>query len=292
MKQTAISMMLLIVPLQTAVAQSKTIPVQFVQVTLLAEADLAAPEPGRCFELLVEEGKHVKRGDLLVRLDDTQEKISVARAATELEIARMKAEDTIAVEIAEKAEGAAKSKLKRKEESRAKYPKSIPEEEIEELRFESEKAAAQIDKAKFELDLARKEAELAEHELESAKDKLDRRQVRSPINGVIVEADVNEGEWVETGRKLVRVVQLDRLRVTGFVPAQYLPDELVGQEAQLTTMREGRKDLTRTVKIEYVSPEANPVSGERRLWVNIDNRDGALFPGMKAKLEIRPGKKP
>jgi multidrug efflux pump subunit AcrA (membrane-fusion protein) len=60
----------------------------------------------------------------------------------------------------------------------------------------------------------------------------------------------------------------------------------------LTAMREGRKDLTFKVKIEYVSPEANPVSGERRLWVEIDNQDGALFPGMQAKLEIHAGKKP
>lgn len=292
MKQIAILMVLLIPQRQTAIAQSKAIPVQFVQVTLLDEADLAAPEAGQCFQLLAEEGGQVKRGDLLVRLDDTQEKIDVARATLELQIARMKAENPIAVEVAKKAEGAAKSKLRRKEESRDKYPKSVPEEEIEELKFEAEKAAAEIAREEFELELAVKQAELVENGLLSAKDKLDRRQVRSPINGVIVDVDINEGEWAEAGRKLVRVVRLDRLRVTGFVPSQYLPDELIGQEAQFTAIREGRSDLTLTVKIEYVSPEANPVSGERRLWVEIDNQDGALFPGMQAKLEIRAGKKP
>jgi macrolide-specific efflux system membrane fusion protein len=292
MKQTPLTILLLILPWQHAAAQSKPIPVQFVQVTLLAEADLAAPEPGRCFELLVGEGDLVKRGDLLIRLDDTQERIEVARATTEFEIAKMKARNTIAVDIAEKADGAAKSKLKRSEESREKYPKSVPEEVIEELRFLSQKAESEIAAAKFELDLAQKEAELADHKLQSAKDKLDRRQIRAPINGVIVEVDANEGEWVEAGRTLLRVVRLDRLRVTGFVPAKYLPDELVGQEAELTAVREGRPNLTRTVKIGYVSPEANPVSGERRLWVEIDNPEGALFPGMKAELEIHVAQKP
>lgn len=286
MKQLAFSMMLMTCLTHSSAAGSKKIPVQFVQVTLLDAADLAAPESGRCLEFLVEEGARVKRGDLLVRLDDTQEKINVARATTEAQIAKMKAETTITVDIAKKAHAAATSKLKRKEESRARYPKSIPEEEIEELRFERDKAAFEIAKAEFDLKLVQKEAELAESELLSAQDKLERRQVRSPINGVIVEADVNAGEWVEAGRKLVRVVRLDRLRVTGFVPAQYLPDELVGREAIFTAERQGRKAITLTVKIEYASPEASPVSGERRLWVDIDNQNGALFPGMPAKLEI------
>ncbi|MDC0308057.1 MAG: HlyD family efflux transporter periplasmic adaptor subunit [Planctomycetaceae bacterium] len=292
MKALVIVGCFLLLTMQVGLAESQSIPVKFVQVTLLDEADLAAPESGRCFELLVKEGQLIDRGALLVRLDDTQESIEVTHATKELEIARLKSTNKIDVEIAQKAEGAAKSKLKRKEDSRAKYPKSIPEEEIEELRFLAQKTASEIAKAKFDLELAQHEAELAANALLSAKDKLDRRQVRSPINGMVVEVDVNEGEWVETGRKLVRVVRLDRLRVAGFVPLKYLPDELIGQDAELTLIREGRENVSLTVQIGFVSPEANPVSGERRIWVEIDNSKGTLFPGMTAKLEINAAKKP
>jgi multidrug efflux pump subunit AcrA (membrane-fusion protein) len=288
MNWSALAAAIVFAPFSTVFAQSNGIPVQFVQVTLLNESDLAAPDAGRCFELPAAEGQHVKRGDLLIRLDDTQEKIGVDRATTELQITQMKAVNSISIDIARKANGAAKSKLKRSEESRVKYPKSIPEEVIEELQFLTDKTESEISQAEFDLELAKKNAALAASELELAQEKLDRRQVRSPFNGVVVEVLANEGEWVEAGQKLARVVRLDRLRVTGFVPSKYLPDELIGREAEFTAIREGRENVTLKLKIEYVSPEANPVSGERRLWVEIDNRDGHLFPGMQAKLEILP----
>lgn len=280
--------LLIVFPIPSAFAQSDALSVQFVQLILLDEADLAAPDAGLCSTLLVEEGDSVKRGDLLVRLDDTQEQIEVERAATELEIAQMEAKSTIEIEVAKKANGAAVSKLKRSEESRAKYPKSVSEELIEELQFLTEKTKSEIDKAVFDQSLSIKKADLAKHELNAMKNRLDRRRVQSPIDGVIVKVDVNEGEWVETGRSMLRVVRLDRLRVTGFVASKYLPDELVGRDAVFTAIRDGREDYVRNVKIEYVSPEVNPVSGERRLWVDIDNAKGVLFPGMKAKLEIAP----
>jgi len=285
-KISGFASLILLTAIHIASAESKIIPVQFVQVTLLDEADLAAPESGRCFELLVKEGQLVKQGDLLVRLEDTQEKIDVARATKELEIANLKSKNEIEIEIAQKADGAAKSKLKRSEISREKYPKSIPEEEIEELRFLSQKTESEIAKAKFAMELAQLEAELADKKLLSAKDKLDRRQVRAPFNGMIVEVDANQGEWVETGRKLVRLVRLDRLRVAGFVHAKHLPDELLGQNAKLTAVREGRDNLEFDVKIEFVSPEVNPLSEERRIWVEIDNSQGTLFPGISVTLEI------
>ena len=281
-------LILIVYSSDSVMAQSVSLPVQFVQVTLLDEADLAAPDAGLCASLLVGEGDAVKQGDMLVRLDDTQEQIDVERAATELEIAQMEAESDIQIEVAKKANGAAVSKLKRSEESRAKYPKSVSEELIEELKFLTEKTKSEIDKAVFDQSLALKKAELAKHELSAMKNKLDRRRVQSPIDGVIVKVDVNEGEWVETGRSMLRVVRLDRLRVTGFVESKYLPNELVGRDAVFTAIREGREDYVVDVKIEYVSPEVNPVSGVRRLWVDIDNSKGVLFPGMQAKLEITP----
>jgi multidrug efflux pump subunit AcrA (membrane-fusion protein) len=286
MNRLVIATVLVLPPLFRAEAQSEAIAVRSVQITLLDEADLSAPESGLCLELLVEEGDRVSKGDLLIRLDDSQEQLKVERSQQELAIARKQAENQVAVEIAQKAEGAARSKLNLSKKALARYPKSVPEEQIEEETFVADKAKLEIVRAEFDLEVAGLNAKLIENELLSANEKLARKQIRSSLDGVVVEVNANAGEWVEVGHKLIRVVRLNRLRVNGFVSANVIPSELTGREAELRAKRDGRPDLVRTVKIRFVSPEANSLTGERRLWAEIDNEDGAFFPGMPATLTI------
>ena len=39
-------------------------------------------------------------------------------------------------------------------------------------------------------------------------------------------------------------------------------------------------------KIVFVSPEVDPITGQVRIWAEIDNRDGRLRPGQAAKMRI------
>lgn len=286
MHRILIGTLVVLSPALTADAQSQSISVRSVQIALLHEADLAAPDSGLCMEILVDEGDAVSKGDLLIRLDDAQEQLLVAKSEQELAIARKKAENRVTVDIAKKAEGAARAKLQLSEKAVARYPKSVPEEQIQELKFAAEKAKLEISQAEFELGLAGMDAKLIENELLSAKDKLARKQIRSSLDGVVVEVNAHAGEWVDTGHKLIRVVRLNRLRVNGFVSANEIPSELTGREAELRAKRDGRPDLVRAVRIRFVSPEANSLTGERRLWAELDNADGAFFPGMPAMLTI------
>ena len=51
-----------------------------------------------------------------------------------------------------------------------------------------------------------------------------RRKVRAPIDGVIVELKRHRGEWVAAGDTLLRLLRMDRLRIEGFINAKdYVP---------------------------------------------------------------------
>ena len=39
-------------------------------------------------------------------------------------------------------------------------------------------------------------------------------------------------------------------------------------------------------KVAFVSPEVDPITGQVRVWAEIENRDGRLRPGQAAKMRI------
>jgi multidrug efflux pump subunit AcrA (membrane-fusion protein) len=124
---------------------------------------------------------------------------------------------------------------------------------------------------------------------------LDRREVKSPIDGVIVERLKSKGEWVQPGETILKIVRLDRLRVEGFVPANlYSPRDIAGAKVVVSVEMPNDQVETATGTIQFVSPVVE-ASGEYRVWCEVANRrskdvDGEqhwLFqPGTVAKMEL------
>jgi macrolide-specific efflux system membrane fusion protein len=50
---------------------------------------------------------------------------------------------------------------------------------------------------------------------------------------------------------------------------------------------EGSNDETVfTGTVAFVSPEVDPITGQVRIWAEIDNRDGRLRPGQPVRMTI------
>ena len=109
----------------------------------------------------------------------------------------------------------------------------------------------------------------------------DRFILRSPIGGVVVSKNVAEGDYVETGETLLRVVDLSRLWL-------YLD----AYESDLAWLRYGQ-DVAFTVeafpgetfhgKITFIEPEVDRMTRTISVRVNVSNADGSLKPGMFAR---------
>ena len=81
----------------------------------------------------------------------------------------------------------------------------------------------EVERGNAELEAKVKKAELKAVEVE-----IDRREVKSPLDGIIVERLKHEGEWVQPGETMFKIVGLKRLRVEGTVPAnKYSRDQVV-----------------------------------------------------------------
>lgn len=114
-------------------------------------------------------------------------------------------------------------------------------------------------------------------------------RVVAPFDGIITERLVEQGELinaggVDGGHKLFAIAQPSVLRVQINVPQTFAPDIKDGQEAHLT-VRE-RPGLTFTGKVARTANALNASSRTLLVEVQIDNRDGALLPGMFSEVKF------
>lgn len=273
--------------LTAASLAAEPIPVESVLIRLIEQVDVPAQEEGVLAQIEVQEGEQVTPGQVLGMIDATQAKINVQRARLEVEIARRKSTNDVAVRFSKKATEVAKAELARSTESVEKYRKSISQSEIDRLKLTVDKSTLEIEQAKHELDVEAVTRQLKEAELQAAEHVVERCKFISPIRGVVVEINSRPGEWVKPGQKVLRVLQLDKLRAEGFVRAKDLTHDLAGAGVSLTVDLPGRPATAFSGKVVFVSPEIDPVNGQVRIWAEIDNANLQLRPGMRAKMQVQ-----
>jgi multidrug efflux pump subunit AcrA (membrane-fusion protein) len=133
---------------------------------------------------------------------------------------------------------------------------------------------------------ARGSLDVARNELSLAKLKLARRRIVAPFNATVAAITRQEGEWLEPGTVLLRLIQLDRLRVEGFVTAGQAMEIRAGQNV---VIRFPDSDLESVEgSITFVSPEIEPVNQQVRIWAEFANPQHRIRPGLIASMEILP----
>ena len=120
-----------------------------------------------------------------------------------------------------------------------------------------------------------------------AEARLDRRRLKAPFAGMIVEKLRNTGEWVESGDPVLRVLRLDVLLVEGYVSANLVSPKLRGHKVTVVCDVAGTPRKVEGT-IVFVSPEIDSVSQQVQVRAEISNPDLALRPGQPAQMWITP----
>ena len=120
-------------------------------------------------------------------------------------------------------------------------------------------------------------------------------EVRAGVSGVLTELPVQDGEWVQAGGTLARVVQPGRLKAEIRIPQTQAQDIVVGQVAKIDTRNdtiEGRVNRidpavqSGTVTIDVALPENLPRSARTDLSVDgtvvIERLDDVVYVGRPA----------
>lgn len=125
---------------------------------------------------------------------------------------------------------------------------------------------------------------LDEFEYKKTQAMIERRTLRSPIDGVVTRIFKEEHEYVAANAPVVMsVVQLDVLRVVFSVPTPLALEMKVGQTVPLALSDPEGHALGR---IEAIAPITEAESGTVRVKVLIDNAGGQARAGVRSTLEL------
>lgn len=149
----------------------------------------------------------------------------------------------------------------------------------ERLRESSTRTLEAVRKKLLLLGLSEKQVE----DIEKRKTLSDRIQISSTVGGVVVEKLANEGDYVQTGTPLYKVVALEKLWVKLDAYESDLPWLRYGQEVSFHT--EAYPGETFTGKVSFIDWVVDHHTRTIKLRLNVDNTDGRLKPGMFVRAE-------
>jgi multidrug resistance efflux pump len=259
-------------------------------VVLVEEAQVPAQEPGVVTQVKVREGQLVEQGQLLAQIDDAKAKMALRVGVAKLAAAKEKADDDINVRYAISAAKVAKAEYDVSAEANRKVPRSVPQVELNKLLLKHEETVLGIEKSRLDQRVAVDEASVAQADADAAQEDINRRQIRSPVEGVVDELHRHVGEWALAGDPVLHVVRMDRLWVEGFISAKdFNRSELQQRPVKVEIMLARGEVETITGTVVFTKPNTE-AGGTFLIRAEIKNQKQngywMLSPGLSAKMHI------
>jgi RND family efflux transporter MFP subunit len=227
---------------------------------------VAAPEAGILAEIAVREGDRVSQGQVIASLDDEVLRASLAAAEAK---ARTRGELAAA-------QAAYDVRLRRVEKFRELRQQGHASPE------EVEQAEADLAIAEANLITAQESLQQSQLEADRIRAGLERRVIRSPLDGVVLRLHKRAGEAVGNGdAHVATLVQLSALRVTLYLPTARAVRLKPSDTVPLKFADSGRRARGR---VEFVSPVTDSDSGTVRVVLVIDNLHGEFRSGVRCDL--------
>ena len=247
---------------------------------------------GRRSLVRVRAGMDVKQGQLLGQIDNQMAQKMKEVAEYKLQIAVKEANNQVSVDYAEVAHKVAIADLDSNEKANLDVPGTIPMSELRRLALLCDQFRLQTEQALYELGIAAISVQTQQAQLEAAIHDLGRRDIISPIDGVIVDVYPHEGEWLRPGDPIVHIVRMDQLWVEGRLESLvHSPAAVSGRTVEVIATLPGMGQHVFEGRIDFVSPM---VDGDNRFKVRAivvnksDQQSGQwlLRPGMQTTMTI------
>jgi RND family efflux transporter MFP subunit len=240
---------LLMSPEDTLVIQSDALasgPVITGSIQPERRADLRAEVGAIVLQVLKENGESVKKGDILLRLDET----SIRDSLTSADEATRAAEQTLA-------------------QTQRMY------ERQKTLLASGMVSTTALEDAEVRRNNAQSDVAAAKSRSVSARQQLTRTLVRAPFDGIVSERKVSNGDTAQVGKELIKVIDPSSMRFEGMVSADKIGVVKVGQPVLFRV--NGYPDTNFNGKVKRVDPAANAVTRQVEVLVEFAE---ALRPGV------------
>jgi membrane fusion protein (multidrug efflux system) len=135
---------------------------------------------------------------------------------------------------------------------------------------------------KEELDRSLTEKAVAESNLQQAKVEYERGFPRAPISGLVNYLFVDEGEFVDRGKPVADLVNIDKIKINVNIPELDVRYLKVGQPVSVRFDAFPEREMSGV--IDFIGFKADPATKTFPVRVLVDNRDHHIRPGMIARV--------
>lgn len=223
------------------------------------QSTVSSQTSGELIELSFDVDDYVKKGQIVARLRDREQRSGLSQAKASFN------------------------------EAQARFDEAENEyQRIRDLYKQKTVSKSKLDGAKAGREAASARLEAAKAGLTKAKEQLGYTEVRAPFNGYVIERHVEIGEVANVGTPLMSGFSLNELRVNVDVPQRLLNTVREYSEAKVTFTHEDR--VIESKKLTFF-PYADARTNTFKVRVLLPKNIEGVFPGMFVKVAFKTGEK-
>jgi RND family efflux transporter MFP subunit len=246
-------------------------------------ATVSSKVTGKVLEIFVEEGKAVKRGQVLATIDDSQMRAGLNVARAQLAAAKSAAAED-------------EAKLREAERQYARLSQLVKEKVVG--RAEVETAEASVDSLKARIAMARQQVEVAERQVTAQETDLADTVVRAPFDGVAISKDAQPGEMISpvsagggfTRTGICTIVDMSSLEIEVDVSETYINRVKPGQPVE--ALLDAYPDWRIPANVITTVPTADRQKATVKVRIGFEKLDPRILPDMGIKTSFLEERSP
>lgn len=259
-------------------------------------SDIEAEQSGRVAQILVQQGQTVAAGTPLISLSAEREQADVEAALARIDIAQASQQQALSELQALQAErDRVQAELDLQQEQFTRTATlvergALAQEELDlsqrNLRVERANLNALNRRIRAARDRIRQtQATLRERRanLQRIRETLQDTTITAPFAGVVGDIPIEQGDYVQPGQALTRVIANEQLDLNISIPQERSPDLVVGLPVEIS---DSAGNPLETGSISFISPQVELGSQFIATEATIPNTDGQLQDGQFVRSEV------
>jgi RND family efflux transporter MFP subunit len=246
-------------------------------VTARRRATVSSKVTGKVLEVFVEEGRAVRKGQVLARLDDSQVRASLAVGEAQLETSRRGAAED-------------EARLREAELTLARREQLVKEQVISKSELDS--ARAETESLKARIAVANQQIRVAESIVSQRRTDLADMEVRAPFDGVAISKDAQPGEMISpvsagggfTRTGVATIVDMSSLEIEVDVNESYI--NRVHAAMPVEAVLDAYPDWRIPAHVIATIPSADRQKATVKVRIGFEQLDPRILPDMGVKVSF------
>ncbi|SHI47650.1 membrane fusion protein, multidrug efflux system [Palleronia salina] len=246
------------------------------------QVDVRAETSGKIISDPLRKGATVAEGDLLCELDPGTRDVALAEAEARLAEARASAPSARA-RLAEAEAALRQARIDQNAAQRLSQDGFASDARVAGADAGVESALASIEAARGGLEASAATVQSAEAAVAAAETELDRLKITAPFSGLLESDTAELGAFLQPGGLCATILQLDPIKLVGFVPETAVDriDTGAMAGARLASGQEVQGEVT------FLSRSADDQTRTFRVEVSVPNEDLKIRDGQTAEIMIQ-----